>query len=124
MWVETGREIDPAKPLLWKTRRLFQNRPTSEAFQLVERLTKYKGHAEGVEIYYMTSEQELQYTVADSLPQTGSDLSAVLERMNAFFSNGNLAMTVHRIRFDQGQDFLDWKNQDRIAVDLEKEIDQ
>jgi len=127
--IDTGagpKTIDPERPLTWKARRLFQNLPTSQAYQLVERLLKFNGTVRGLEIYYMTADQdeELQYTVAESLPRTGAELSALLERITGFFARGNLVLTVHRIGFERGQAYLDWQNQDRLAVDLEKEIEQ
>ena len=119
------KTIDPEKPLRWKARRLFQNGPTSEAYQLVERLTKFKGRVHGLVLDYVDAnqEEELQYTQAESLSRSGPELSALLERISAFFQ-GNLVLTAHFISFEKGQDFLDWQNQDRLAVDLEREIEQ
>jgi len=69
-------------------------------------------------------DEELQYTVAESVARSGPELSALLERITGFFATGNLVLTAHRIRFERGQDFLDWQNLDRLAVDLEKETEQ
>ena len=121
-----GKTVDPAKPLRWKTNRLFQHRPTSEAWQLVSRLAEYKGRAVNVEAYCNSpgSGEDLQYTAPDSLPRSGAELKAMLESLTSFFPECNLTLSVLWVEFDKGQDFLDWRNRDRLAVDLEREISQ
>ncbi len=117
---------DPSRPLTWKTHRHFQNRPSSEAWQLIERMEGYKAVAEGVTLCYMDPDgrEELSYTAAESLARSGAELRSILERLSSFFDGGNLSLSVNLLRFERGQDFLDWVGKDRIAVDQEREIRQ
>jgi hypothetical protein len=121
-----GKTIDPSKPLRWKTNRHFQNRPTSEAWQLVSRLEEHKGHASNIEVYCNApgTGEDLQYSAPENLPKSGAELRAVLERITAFFAEYNLTLSILWISFDRGQDFLDWQNRDKVAVDIEKEVSQ
>lgn len=121
-----GTDVDPAKPLVWKTYKHFQNRPTSESWQLVDRLEEFKARADGIQLYYLDPDgrEELQYSAASGHAKSGAELRGILERMMAFFEGGNVTLSVEKIRFERGQEFLDWKNRDRIAVDLEREVEQ
>ena len=121
-----GKTIDPSKPLRWKTNRHFQNRPTSEAWQLVSRLEEHKGCASNIEVYCNAPDtgEDLQYSAPENIAKSGPELRAVLERITAFFSEYNLTLSVLWISFDRGQDFLDWQNRDKVGVDIEKEVSQ
>jgi hypothetical protein len=124
--VEVERGIDPDKPLIWKTHRLFQNRPTSEAYALVARMKEHKAKAENIEVYYIAEGEgeELHYTASDRSAKTGDEMDLILSRMREFLPSGNITLSIQRLLFDRGQDFLDWKNKDRLAIDLEKEVRQ
>lgn len=118
--------VDPDKPLVWKTHRHFLNRPTSESWQLVERMREHKARAEGIQIYYLdpNGREEVQYIASAGNPKTGAELRAVLEKLIGFFEGGNVTLSAQKLLFDRGQDYLDWKNRDRIPVDEEKEVEQ
>lgn len=126
---ELGAEVDgpdPTKPLSWKTHRHFQNRPTSEAWQLVDRMEEYHARAEGVAIYYLdpNGREDLTYNAALGFERTGAELKVAIDRLSGFFEGGNLTLSITLLRFERGQDFLDWIGKDRIAVDYEREVSQ
>jgi len=123
----TPATLDPARPLTWNVSRRFYNLPTSEAWQLVTRLTEHNGKAEGVSIYFElpdTGGEEITYTTPVNLGKSGAELRALIDHIQAFAQHVNLTLTVQRIRFERGQDFLDWVNQDRIPYNLEREVKQ
>lgn len=118
--------VDPTKPLVWKTHRHFQNRPTSEAWQLVERMREYDARADGVAIYYLdpNGHEDLTYNSVSGLSRSSEELKELINRMTGFFEGGNLTLSINQLHFELGQSFLDWTTRDRIAVDLDREVSQ
>lgn len=118
--------VDPLKPLVWKTKR-FQNLTTADAWQLITRLTEYGAQADGITIYFElpdTGGEEINYTSPEGIQKNGEAIRAVLDLVGNFAGNVNISMTVQRIHFSRGQDFLDWANKDRIPYDINSEVRQ
>ncbi|MGB4586020.1 MAG: chitobiase/beta-hexosaminidase C-terminal domain-containing protein, partial [Rectinemataceae bacterium] len=111
-------EIDPAKPLVWKTHHRFQNCATIDSYQLLSRLVEFKARAEKIELYYYYRDggEELHYIASEPTTKKGEELMAILEHLSALSPQGNVSLSIQRILFERGQDFLDWKNADKIDV--------
>lgn len=118
--------VDPVKPLTWKTKQ-FQNMNTSEAWQVVTRLIEHNGQAESLTIYFELPEtggEEFSYTAPESILKTGEEIKAILELISNYAGTVNIGLTIQRIHFSRGQDFLDWTNKDKIPYDFSNEVRQ
>jgi hypothetical protein len=113
------RPIDPVKPLVWKTHKRFANKPTAEAFQILNRIRESGGTADNVTINCFSADtgEELAYTLPEGVRRSGEELIAMWERLNAILERPNGTLTVLQIYFDQGQALLDWQNKDRLSID-------
>ncbi len=119
-------EVDPTKPLTWKTKR-FQNIPTADAWQLINRLEEHHARAQGITIYFNfadTMNEELSYTASEPVEKTAEELKTLCGLIEQYAGSINITMSVQRILFARGQDFLDWVNRDMIPYDFEREVQQ
>lgn len=111
--------IDPAKPLVWKTHKRFANKPATEAFQILGRISESGAKADNVTMSCFSSEtnEQLDYTLPGGILRSGEELLAMWQSLNAMLEKPNATLTVQQIYFDRGQDLLDWQNKDRLSID-------
>lgn len=126
--IEAGkekRELDPNKALVWKTHHRYLNCQTVEAYQLLSRLVQFKARAEKIELYYYFPDggEELHYIASEPAMKSGDELLGILNHIAELQPQGNVNLSIQRIHFERAQDFLDWKNEDKIAVQ-DSEISQ
>ena len=101
-------EVNPIQPVTW--RHLHPNLTARLAFQFMERLNKFQGEAHGVTIDVQANDntQEISYSGAESHSLQGEDFEKLVKKLQSTMNGSQIFLTVEYIRFDKGQQLLDW----------------
>ena len=101
--------IDPKKPAKWHCRSLVKALTGKPAFDFIDRLIKYNGKAESVELQVLANDDsaEIAYTSGDKLPVDGQALSNAVKHLQALMTGSQIYLDVQSVKFDSGQQLID-----------------
>ena len=112
-------KLDPAKKVKW-------NRGTGTvtaklAFDLLNRLERFKGSAFGVQldVYANNEKQDVTFTVVGDVPKSGKELSdivASLQQLVGGIDGAQISLAIESIHFEKGQDLIDWVADAKIKL--------
>ncbi|HOV94711.1 MAG TPA: DUF499 domain-containing protein [Spirochaetales bacterium] len=123
---ERHAQLNPEAPCVLKSSRLLLNQPTHQAWQLIHRMQQYKARAQGIALFVIKAEgdEEISYTLSEQENRTGEELEKTLNQLGSLIPNANILLSIQRLLFDKAQNFLDWKQQDNLIVDMATEVHQ
>ena len=102
--------IDPLKPATWNCRNSVQNITAKPAFDFVERLTKFGGKAESVDLSVIANNDtaEVSYTAAAEHRMDGESLAGVIRSLQGLMEGSQIIINVEKVKFEKGQQLTDW----------------
>lgn len=101
-------KVDPAKPLTWT--RPHRNLTAAAAFGFVDRLQTHQGLARDlvVDVTGNDTDVSLSFIAGDNELVTGERLREVVAKMQDIVGSSQVTISVSAIRFERGQQLLDW----------------
>ncbi|MBN2352085.1 MAG: ATP-binding protein [Spirochaetales bacterium] len=123
---KAGAEIDKEKPAVWFCGRHYQNRPASEAFQVLERTREVNAALSNVLINCVSSatNEVIYYTLPKGEIRPAGELADLYIKLRELITDAHLTLSISEIHFKRGQDLLDWMQKDRLSIDVLKEVKQ
>ncbi len=105
-WDETaGVVVDPNKPAIWK--RKFSPATTKDSYELLDLIGKFNATIPGPRITVAGDTWgELYFDAKVKL--THSDMIAGVDHLRNLLKQGQVALEITSVRFERGQDLLDW----------------
>ena len=123
---EAKTGLDPTKPATWKCQKRFRNLQPTEGYQVLERAREYEAALSDVTINVISpdTDETIYYTLPQNQSRTGDELVQLAEDLTALIPRGQMTITVGSVRFDTGQQLLDWQQHDKLSIDPETEVHQ
>lgn len=100
--------------------------PTAEGYQVMERAREYGTSLTNITINAVSSETDevILYTLPRGEYRTPDEIVTMFEKLTELIPAAHITLTVGEIKFDRGQDLLDWVQKDKLNLDIEKEVRQ
>ncbi|UYM15195.1 DUF499 domain-containing protein [Endozoicomonas euniceicola] len=102
--------IDPAKPAIWNCRDTIKSVTAKRAFDFVERLKKFGGEAQSIDLQVLANDDsaEIAYTGSAEYKVKGDELGSVIEKLQSLMQGSQIVISAEEVKFDQGQQLIDW----------------
>lgn len=104
-----GRPIAPTSPVVWRPQRGFKFESTLTAYEFINRLGKYAGSAGGLRVVVGESHSAwADLSLSNDIELDRAKLEQAVEQLRQHVPDGEVQITVQRIRFTTGQHLLDY----------------
>ena len=102
--------IDPVKPAIWHCGRTVKSITAKPAFDFIERLKKFGGQAESVDLSVLANDEtaDITYTTNEQHRLDGERLSNVVGNLQGLMAGSQIVINVEKVKFDKGQQLIDW----------------
>lgn len=119
-------QIRADEEVTWLYSKRQKNMPTAEGYQVMERAREYGTSLTNITINAVSSETDevILYTLPRGEYRTPDEIVTMFEKLTELIPAAHITLTVGEIKFDRGQDLLDWVQKDKLNLDIEKEVRQ